>query len=191
MSSITELTEWAYPLAESLLAEPLPRRWAHSQGVAERARTIASILGKDADLMEAAAVLHDIGYAPDLAKTGFHPLDGARYLRDVAHADERVVRLVAHHSCAWMEADARGLREELENEFPRSHPHLADALCYCDMNTTPDGTPTNPVDRVNEIAGRYGPDSLIGTFIRRAEPEILASTARVIERLAAAKRQPM
>ncbi len=94
--STTELTEWAYPLAESLLAETLPRRWAHSQGVAERARTIASILGKDADLMEAAAVLHDIGYAPDLAKTGFHPLDGARYLRDVARADERVVRLVAH-----------------------------------------------------------------------------------------------
>ncbi|MGI5053168.1 phosphohydrolase, partial [Streptomyces sp. JAC18] len=85
----------------------------------------------------------------------------------------------------------RGLREELEEEFPRTHSHLADALCYCDMNTTPDGTPTNPVDRVNEIAGRYGPDSLIGTFIRRAEPEILASTARVIERLATAKRQPM
>ncbi|MFG3539627.1 HD domain-containing protein [Streptomyces clavifer] len=189
--STTELTEWAYPLAESLLAEPLPRRWAHSQGVAQRARTIALILGKDADLMEAAAVLHDIGYAPDLAKTGFHPLDGARYLRDVAHADERVARLVAHHSCAWMEAEARGLREELDGEFPQAPPHLADALCYCDMNTTPDGTPTNPVDRVNEIAGRYGPDSLIGTFIRRAEPEILASTARVFERLAAAKRQPM
>lgn len=138
--------------------------------------------------MEAAAVLHDIGYSPDLAKTGFHPLDGARYLQDLAQADERVVRLVAHHSCAWMEADARGLREELEAEFPRESPHLADALCFCDMNTTPDGTPTNPVDRVNEIAGRYGPDSLIGTFIRRAEPEILASTARVLERLAAVKR---
>lgn len=186
----TTLTKWAYPLAESLLAEPLPRRWAHSQGVAERARTIAPILGADADLMEAAAILHDIGYAPDLAKTGFHPLDGARYLREVANADERVACLVAHHSCAWMEAEARGLHAELEGEFPREHPHLADALCYCDMNTTPDGTPTNPVDRVNEIAGRYGPDSLIGTFIRRAEPEILASTARVVERLAAAKRQP-
>ncbi|MFB7915251.1 HD domain-containing protein [Streptomyces sp. NPDC056061] len=189
--SSTTLTDWAYPLAESLLSEPLPRRWAHSQGVAERARTIASILGPDADLMEAAAVLHDIGYSPDLAKTGFHPLDGARYLRDVAHADERLVRLVAHHSCAWMEAEARGMRDELENEFPREQPHLADALCYCDMNTTPDGTPTNPVDRVNEIAGRYGPDSLIGKFIRRAEPEILACTARVVDRLSAAKRQPM
>ncbi|MGA5452368.1 HD domain-containing protein [Streptomyces umbrinus] len=188
---MTGLTGWAYPLAESLLAEPLPRRWKHCLGVAERARTIVLILGQDAELLEAAAVLHDIGYAPDLAKTGFHPLDGARYLRDVAQADERVVHLVAHHSCAWMEAEARGLREELESEFPRESAGLNDALCFCDMNTTPDGTPTNAVDRINEISGRYGPDSLIGTFIRRAEPEILASTARVLERLAAAKRQPM
>ncbi|MFD7403006.1 HD domain-containing protein [Streptomyces sp. NPDC059866] len=188
---MSELTEWAYPLAESLLAEPLPRRWKHCLGVAERARTIAPILGRDAELLEAAAVLHDIGYSPDLAETGFHPLDGARHLRDVAKVDARVVNLVAHHSCAWMEAEARGLREELEGEFPREEAHLNDALCYCDMNTTPEGTPTNPVDRVNEIAGRYGPDSLIGKFIRRAEPEILACTSRVLERVAVAKRQPM
>ena len=149
------------------------------------------MLGADAELLEAAAVLHDIGYAPDLVKTGLHGLDGARYLRDVAQADGRIVRLVAHHSHAWMEAEARGLRDELEAEFPREEPGLADALCYCDMSTTPDGTSTNPVDRVNEIAGRYGPDSLIGTFIRRAEPEILDSTARVLGRVAEAKRQPM
>ncbi|MER6617055.1 HD domain-containing protein [Streptomyces xantholiticus] len=189
--SVKGLTEWAYPIAESLLADPLPRRWKHSLGVAERARSIGPVLGEDAELLEAAAVLHDIGYSPELAKTGFHPLDGARYLRDHTDACERVIRLVAHHSCAWMEAEARGLRDELESEFPREEPHLADALCYCDMNTTPDGAPTNPVDRVNEIAGRYGPDSLIGTFIRRAEPEILASTARVLGRVATAKRQPM
>ncbi|SES49639.1 HDIG domain-containing protein [Streptomyces sp. yr375] len=188
---MSDLLEWAYPLAESVLAEPLPRRWKHCLGVAERARTIAPILGQDAELMEAAAVLHDIGYAPDLAKTGFHPLDGARYLRDVANADERVVNLVAHHSCSWMEAEARGMREELEAEFPRESAHLNDALCYCDMNTTPDGTPTNPIDRINEITGRYGPESLIGTFIRRAEPEILDCTSRVFERVAATKRQPM
>lgn len=188
---MTGLTEWAYPLAESLLSDPLPRRWAHSLGVAERARAIAPVVGADAELLEAAAVLHDIGYSPDLVKTGFHPLDGARYLRDVAQADARVVNLVAHHSCAWMEAEARDLREELESEFPRESAHLNDALCFCDMNTTPDGTPTNPVDRVNEIAGRYGADSLIGTFIRRAEPEILASTARVLERVAEVKRQPI
>ncbi|MFJ2610249.1 HD domain-containing protein [Streptomyces sp. NPDC087425] len=186
---MSTLTEWAYPLAESLLAEPLPRRWRHCLGVAERARTIALVLDQDADLLEAAAVLHDIGYAPDLAKTGFHPLDGARYLRDVADADARVVNLVAHHSCSWLEADARGMRDELE-EFPHEGAHLDDALCYCDMNTTPDGTPTNPIDRINEITGRYGPGSLIGRFIRRAEPEILACTSRVLDRVAAAKRQP-
>jgi len=184
------LTAWAYPLAESLLAGALPRRWAHVQGVAARARTLTPILGADAELLEAAAVLHDIGYAPDLVKTGLHPLDGARYLREVAHADEQVVQLVAHHSCAWMEAEARGLSDELD-AFPHVAGELDDALCYCDMNTTPDGTPTNPIDRINEIAGRYGPESLIGTFIRRAEPEILASTARVLERVAAVKRQPM
>ncbi|MEU5430197.1 hypothetical protein AB0H73_32005 [Streptomyces olivoreticuli] len=77
------------------------------------------------------------------------------------------MRLLVHHLCAWMKAEARGLRDELESEFPRGRPHLIDALCYCDMNTTPDGTATNPVDRVNEIAGRYGPGSLIDKFIRR------------------------
>ena len=115
---MSTLTEWAHPLAESLLAEPLPRRWKHCQGVAERARTIALVLDQDADLLEAAAVLHDIGYAPDLAKPGFHPLDGARYLRDTTNADERVINLVAHRSCSWLEAEARDLREELEGEFP-------------------------------------------------------------------------
>ncbi|MGW7825025.1 hypothetical protein ACWGLF_45065 [Streptomyces puniciscabiei] len=59
------------------------------------------------------------------------------------------------------------------------------------MNATPDGEPTNPVDRVDEIAGRERPDSLIATFIRRAEPELCASTRRALERVAAAKCQPM
>lgn len=184
------LTAWAYELAESLLAESLPRRWAHVQGVAARAQTLGPILGAEAELLETAAVLYDIGYAPDLVKSGFHPLERARYLRELAHADERVVQLVAHHSCAWMEAEARGLSAEL-GAFPQVAPESDDALCYCDMNTTPDGTPTNPVDRINEIAGQYGPESLIGTFIRRAEPEILASTAPVVERVAAVKRQPI
>ena len=73
--------ERAEEIARTLLEKPLPRRWAHTQGVAARARTLAPILGDDADLLEAAAWLHDIGYSPALAATGFHPLDGARYLR--------------------------------------------------------------------------------------------------------------
>lgn len=178
------LTEWAYSLSESLLSEPLPRRWAHSLGVAERARSLGPALGGDAELLEAAAVLHDIGYAPAIAVTGFHPLDGARFLRDEEKADDRLVRLVAHHSCALLEAEERGLRQDLEGEFELESPGLVDALIYCDMTTTPDGTQTTPTERLEEIVNRYGPATVVGRFIQRAAPEIHAAARRVESRLA-------
>ncbi|MFF4203078.1 HD domain-containing protein [Streptomyces sp. NPDC001668] len=171
---------WAYELAESLLAEPLPRRWAHSRGVAARAESLAPVLGDDAETLVAAAVLHDIGYAPVMAVTGFHPLDGARHLRMLPGLDERVVRLVANHSFALLEAEERGLRETLEAEFPQLDDEvLVDALVYCDMTTTPDGSPTTSYARIDEILGRYGTDSVVGRFIRRAAPSIHESVARV------------
>ncbi|MEU1246116.1 hypothetical protein [Micromonospora arida] len=43
--------------------------------------SVAATVGDDAALLEAPAILHDVGYAPHLAKTGFHPLDGAVYLK--------------------------------------------------------------------------------------------------------------
>ncbi|MEU1814956.1 HD domain-containing protein [Streptomyces roseifaciens] len=178
-----QMKNWAYKLAESLLSEPLPRRWAHSLGVAERARAIRPILGDDAELLESAAVLHDIGYSPALVKTGFHPLDGARFLRE-QKSDERIVRLVAHHTFALLEAEERGLREELASEFVMEDPCLVDALVYCDMTTTPDGTQTKPRERVDEIVQRYSPDSIVGRFIQRASPEVHATVARVDQRLA-------
>ena len=75
---MTALASRAGHLAQALLQEPLPRRWAHVQGVAARALSLAPVLGADAGLLEAAAWLHDIGYAPGLAVTGLHALDGAR-----------------------------------------------------------------------------------------------------------------
>ena len=111
------LAPWAQQLARALLQQPLRRRWAHVQGVAARARSPASVLGAHADLLDSAAWLHDIGYAPGLAATGFHPLDGARYLRDTQHAGQRLCRLVAHHSCAIIEAGERGLAGFLRREF--------------------------------------------------------------------------
>jgi hypothetical protein len=174
------MTSWARRIAEEELAGPLPRRWAHSQGVLERAHGLAGIVGLDADLLSAAAVLHDVGYAPRLASAGFHPLDGARFLRDARHGDDRLVRLVANHSFALLEADERGLRDVLEGEFPLLEDgRLVDALVYCDMTTTPDGHQTSAEDRVAEIVGRYGADSVVGRFIRRAAPEIFAAVARV------------
>ncbi|MGX2994535.1 HD domain-containing protein [Streptomyces sp. JNUCC 64] len=188
------LTAWAYSLSELMLSDPLPRRWAHSLGVARRARSLSPILGRDTELLEAAAVLHDVGYSPPIATTGFHPLDGARFLRDQEGADERVVRLVAHHSCALLEAEERGLRHELESEFELERPELVDALIVSDMTTTPYGEHTTPTARLNEIVERYGPDTIVGRFIQRAAPEIHAAHERVELRMASAvarSHQPM
>jgi HD superfamily phosphodiesterase len=127
------------------------------------------MLGNDADTLEAAAWLHDIGYAPDLAGTGFHPLDGARYLRDVENADPMLCRLVANHSCAILEAEERGLADVLASEFPAPSPRLNDALAYR--------------DRLSEIAKRYGPDDIVTRFIRKAEPALVSSVARIGQRL--------
>src|SRR5262252_5474837 len=126
-------TDWAKGTARKLLEIPLPRRWAHSQGVAAQAHSLAPILGKDADLLEAAAWLHDGGYSPELVDTGFHPLDGARYLRDAQHADDMLCRLVAHHSFAVIEAEERGLSGILLHEFPYPSRGLADTLTYSDI----------------------------------------------------------
>ncbi|MEV8455632.1 HD domain-containing protein [Streptomyces sp. NPDC052095] len=171
---------WARQIAEKELSTVLPRRWAHSQGVASRASELGTVLADDTELLSAAAVLHDVGYAPRLVDTGFHPLDGARFLRDEHGAGERLVRLVANHSFALLEAEERGLRGVLENEFPLLEQSLlVDALVYCDMTTAPDGHPTTAKERVAEIEGRYGADSIVGRFILRASPEIFAAVARM------------
>lgn len=178
------LVSWGRLVAEVELSGPLPRRWAHSEGVAQRAADLASVLGDGADLLVSAAVLHDVGYAPRLAVTGFHPLDGARFLRDVHCADGRLVRLVANHSFALLEAEERGLRAVLEIEFPLLEDQfLVDALVWCDMTTTPDGGHTTAKERVAEISDRHGAGSVVGRFIRRASPEIFEAVARVEEAL--------
>jgi hypothetical protein len=178
------LASWAEPLAQVLLQESLPRRWAHVQGVATRARSLTPVLGADADLLEAAAWLHDIGYAPGLATTGLHALDGARYLRDAQHADTALCRLVAHHSCAIIEAGERGLADVLSLEFEPAPHVLSSVLTYCDMTTSPDGELVPVERRLAEIQRRYGPGHLVSRSIQRATPMILCAVEQVQDRAA-------
>lgn len=143
---------------------------------------MAETLCLDVDLT-AAAWLHDVGYAPDLVDTGFHPLDGARYLRRRG-ADPQVVSLVAYHSCAVVEARVRGLEAALTSEFEPAPADLSDALLYCDMTTGPDGDYVRPADRLVEIRGRYGPDDKVTRFVELAASEILTIAAQVEHLLA-------
>ena len=173
------ISAWAEGLACVLLERALPRRWAHVQGVAGSARSLAPTIGANSGLLEAAAWLHDIGYLPELAKTGLHGLDGARYLRDVHHADPMLCRLVAHHSCAVIEAEERGLSGVLRREFAEPPQSLADALTFCDMTTSPDGEHVQVDRRLAEIHDRYGSGHLVSRSIRRATPLILQAVDHI------------
>lgn len=152
-----------------------------------KAESIADVLGGDADLLVSAAYLHDVGYAPNVAVTGFHALDGARYLRDVVGAEARLCSLVAYHSCAHIEARHRGLADELRAEFEPVGGTLADALTFCDMTTTPDGEPTDVEARLAEILSRYGEGDLVAESISEASPCIV-NAARTVSALITARR---
>jgi HD superfamily phosphodiesterase len=156
---MTEGPEDAACIAESHLAAALPRRWRHVRAVAAKADRLGQLVGEDSQLLVAAAWLHDIGYAPDIADTGFHSLDGARWLLCQGF-DLRLAGLVAHHSCASYEAAERGLGGALMAEFPLEEFATSDALWFADMTTGPDGQDLTVEERLAEIRERYGPDDL-------------------------------
>lgn len=168
---------WAASVAEKHLAS-LGRRWVHVQNVARAAEKVAPAVTAEPDTVIAAAFLHDIGYSPELAATGFHPLDGARFVRDSGHLELSV--LVAHHSGARNEAELRGLPELLE-EFPFEDSLLHRALTYCDLTTGPDGKSTNASDRVAEIVERYGAEHVVSRAMLIGMPEFLEIEAEIEE----------
>jgi putative nucleotidyltransferase with HDIG domain len=152
---------WARGVAERFMPE-LGRRWQHVQAVARLAESIA-LECASSELLVAAAYVHDIGYSRHLDESGFHPLDGARYLRQ--QGQEELARLVAHHSNARGEAKLRGI-EGYEDEFPYGATLLDDALTVCDLTTSPDGEPVGLHDRVDEIVQRYGAQHVTARAIR-------------------------
>jgi hypothetical protein len=165
----TDTINWASKQATSLIA-PLGNRWLHVRGVVERAHWVQSILAEnDRPFLIAAAYLHDIGYAPRLRKTGFHPIDGAIYLR--SQGLERLASLVAYHSGALFEARLRGLESDLQ-AFSPEHSSLAYALDYCDMVTGPTGKHITFDERIAEIFSRYGENDLVPQAIRQALPSL-------------------
>jgi hypothetical protein len=130
----------------------------------------------------AAAWLHDIGYASELAATGFHPLDGARYVRAQGH--ERVARLAAHHTGARVEASIRGIEDYLA-EFPFDNSELDRALTFCDLTTSPAGAPVGVSERVREIQERYGAEHPVSRCMERCRREFLAIEVELAQQMEA------
>ena len=160
----------------------LTDRLRHVTAVAELAASVpVELSAEERDVLVSAAWLHDVGYGPRLVATGFHPLDGARWL--AAQGEQRLARLVAYHSGAAYEARYRGLMDELA-EFEPEVSLVADLLTWCDLHTGPTGERVEPRNRLAEIVHRYGPEHVVSRSIRSAEPELLATCDRVTGALA-------
>ncbi|MBS2539264.1 HD domain-containing protein [Catenulispora sp. NF23] len=177
------MIEHATAFAQSVLAERLPRRWAHSLGVLREAQRLAPILGPDAELLASAAVLHDVGYASEAIDTGQHMIDGGRFLRRHGF-DERICWIVAHHTSSPWEAAELGLSTALE-EFPVADSALVDAITYCDLCAGPDGASVDPRKRLAEVLERYGSEHVVFRAVTAARPYLLEMVDHVNERLGA------
>ncbi|SRR6266487_514842 len=172
--------KWALEQATSLLS-PLGNRWLHVQGVVKQAQRVSKMFDKnDQAYLIASAYLHDIGYAPSIEKTGFHPLDGAYYLQ--SHSQSRLASLVAYHSEPQFEAELRGLSTELE-KFPREHSIVADTLTYCDITTSSTGQRVTLEERIADILRRYRETDIVTQALQQAIPLWEADIKRTEQKL--------
>ncbi|MDA3639939.1 HD domain-containing protein [Mycobacterium xenopi] len=170
---LAERARWE---AETRLARQ-PRRLAHVRGVVAAAGQLGRHFDAEtADCLVAAAWLHDIGYAPSVRQTGFHPLDGAMFARSAGFGG-LVASLVAFHSGARGEACERGVSGlSAFSEPPRG---VLDALTFCDLTTGPDGSAVSVEDRLSDVLARYGPDDPVHRAVDAAREELLAAVGRV------------
>lgn len=159
------------------LLRDVDHRLAHVRTAADVAERLGVLFAPfEAQLLVAAAALHDIGYAPAIARTGFHPLDGAVHLRELGCA-ERLCGLVAHHSHAALTAPAAGV-DDLDRWFDREQSLLSDALVFADLHSCPDGRRTGIPERLADMASRHGE-----RYSTQREAELLGSVQRVREAL--------
>jgi hypothetical protein len=128
------------------------------------------------DCLVAAAWVHDVGYAPSVRGTGFHPLDGGRFLRDRGFPD-LVASLVAFHSGAAIEAQVRGV--EGLSAFDAPAREVLDALTFCDLTTGPDGASVSAAARLDEVLQRYAPDDPVHQAIDLSRDGLLSAVGRV------------
>lgn len=170
-----DLATWAVRLAEEKLAEPLPGRWLHVKGVIERAEEVAGHVG-ERPLLVAAAALHDVGLAPDIATTAASFLDGARWLQKLG-APKRLVDLVAHCDYGQVEAALRGHESEYA-EFDDECSAVRDALWYCCLTTGAQGQRVSVQERIAAWSTSYASDEIISRYAVLARDELLAAVER-------------
>lgn len=169
--SITDAKAMAVGLLNGL--EP---RLTHVRSAGERAERLVPRLFPDKaeqELVAAAVWLHDIGYSAALVQTGFHPLDGARYLLSQGQAE--LASLVAYHSDAREQATGLGLLAQLQTIPPTIHPLHSLFVDGIDGTTGPHGEIFTVDERIAEIAERYGLDHRVTQAMMQARTRLVSA----------------
>jgi hypothetical protein len=148
---------WLHWLDEAFAANP-NRLW-HSRAVWHRIATarrheLRWLGDEQADTLELAALLHDVGRALDPSDSEPHGFVGGAFLDAVGLRD--VAPLVAHHSGSRSEARDRGCSHL---DMWTSDDDLRSLLTYVDRTTGPSGESVTLAERRAEIAARFGADA--------------------------------
>lgn len=159
-------------------------RLAHSAGVASQVDRVGYLLeGRWQPAITEAAWLHDVGYNDRVALTGFHPLDGARWVRDRGWPLE-TCRLVAWQDAAWVEGHLRGVDEVLEAEFEPPPALVVAGLTWANLTSSPAGGPWTVGHRLVDILRRYSADSIVHRATVAALPALWGPAREIESRIA-------
>jgi hypothetical protein len=180
--TVIDICSPAAGVADRLLRD-VGTRIAHSARVANQVDSTRHLLdGPWRSAILDAAWLHDVGYSELVASTGFHSLDGARWLRNRGWPDE-TCRLVAWHTAASTESTLRGLDHELKAEFAPPPPVAGAALTWGDLTASPRGERWSVSRRIFDILRRHPPDSVVHRAIVAALPELRDATRQIESQL--------
>jgi putative nucleotidyltransferase with HDIG domain len=161
---VREPTSWLTWLAEAF--HSAPHRYRHlytvwQRAVALRDLDLAWLEPAMSERLELAALLHDVGKALDPDDTEPHGFVGAKLLDSLGLHD--IAPLVAHHSGARLEADARGMSDR--DQWANNEPDLLAVLTFLDHTTSSNGEVVTLAQRRHDIAARHGESSIqIRTF---------------------------
>ncbi|TXH26078.1 MAG: HD domain-containing protein [Mycobacterium sp.] len=174
------LVDQAHRLAQSHLEDTRPECWRHVCAVAAAAEQLTVRLDPASRaIVTAAAWLHDLGKAPMVRDTGFHALDGARFLARRGTFPADVIALVAHHTGAPSEAIEHGLHRQLARMGNPDPTQLA-LLSAADLICGPGGRVMTPAERIGDILHRYAPGHPVHRSVDRVGHALLGQAEMVV-----------
>jgi putative nucleotidyltransferase with HDIG domain len=129
--------------------------------------------GNKRRLLFYAGLFHDIGKSEKLARIGFHPLDGARFMQQIREDD--IAYLVARHTGASEEALALDISLAPWTEEREEMVDLERSLARADLTTSPKGEDISFAARILDVKKRYGIDSLEAQVMQETIDSLIIS----------------